>query len=274
MKQVGTVVGDSDELDHATTVVYLHRNNGTAIRLLPYSSAEALLEQVTAAPLLDVTGDLASGFAWPVPGAHPRRSHVVTPLPAPVWPHVPHPTAVTVELWWTPDQDDRRLVRSFVVWADDPYNAYLIACCLWSSSATGAGAEAAFLYGPDRRVAYRISDAAWTCSNVPAQTMAQAVATATDRFTTDSLPDARTSAMQEERIDGILTYIGTTAETGERLRNHSDGRDAPMDPRGASALRTAAEEIESGRLTEFRSNAGGHYRVEEPSGNDEASELR
>lgn len=273
MKQVGSALGVADEHGVAASV-YLQRRNGTAVQLLPYGSAEALLEQVTTAPLLDVTGDLVSGFAWPVAGAHPRHSYAVIPLPAPVWPSSPHPAAVTVELWWPPDSQGRRLVRSFVARADAPHDAYLIACCLWSTKATGAGAVAAFLYGPDQSIAYRINDAAWTCSHVPAEAIARAVATTADRYTTDSLPDARTSAMQEERIEGTLTYTGTAAEIGECLRKHADGRDASMDPRGASAMRAAAEEIEGGRLAEFRSKTGAHYRVEKPFDGDEAGGAR
>lgn len=185
--------------------VFLRYSGSDGIELMPRGSAEALLEQVTASPMHDVTGDLSRGFACPVPGAHPRRSHEVAPLAAPVWPNSVHPTAVAVELWWAPDQDGRRLVRSFVAWIDSPYNAYLIACCLWSTASTGAHAEAAFLYGPDRRVAYQIKAAAWTCSNVPAETIARALATASDRFSTRPLPDARTSALQEERLDRSLT---------------------------------------------------------------------
>ena len=172
------------------STVYLKTTNGPDIALLPYDSAAALLKQVTASPAIEVAGDLASGFAWAVPGAHPRRSYVVTPLHAPVWPHTSHPAAVTVELWWPPDHHGRRHIRSFIAWADDPFNAYLLACCLWSTKVTGAGAEAAFLYGPDRRVAYRINAAAWTCSCLPPETIARAVVTAADHDTTDPLPDS------------------------------------------------------------------------------------
>jgi hypothetical protein len=257
------------------STVYLKKTNGADTALLPHDSAEALLKQVTAMPLVDVTGDLSRGFAWQVSGAYPRCSYAVVPLAAPVWPHTPHPTAVTVELWWTPDESGRRLVRSFVVWADRPYDAYLIACCLWSDKTTGAGAEAAFLYGPDRRVAYRINDAAWTCSNVPAKTIARAVATVADRNTTDQLPDTpRTSAMKPERIDGILTYTGTSEEIAACLREHADGREASMDAPGAYAMRTAAEQIESGESTDFRSKTQALYRVVEACGSDKAGSTR
>ena len=250
-----------DDLPVPASAVFLRYSNGHGVELLPLSNAEALLKLVTATALVNVTGDLARGFAWSVRGAHPRRSYAVSPLPAPAWPHTPHPTAVTVELWWTPDQYGRRRVRTFVAWADAPYNAYLVACCLWSTKATGAGAEAAFLYGPDRRVAYRINDAAWTCSNIPAETIARAVATVADRETTDPLPDTpRTSAMQAERVDGTLTYTGTGEEISARLREHADHREASMDAPGAYAMRTAAEEVERGERIEFRSKAQ-VYRV-------------
>jgi hypothetical protein len=154
-------------------------------------------------------------------------------------------------LWWPPDQQGRRLVRSFTLWADSPYNAYLVACCLWCRPATGGGAEAAFLYGPDRRVAYRISDAAWTCSNIPAETIARVVATVADRETTDPLPDTpRTSAMQEQRIEGTLTYTGTSAEISTCLKAHADSREVSMDAPSAFELRKAADEVEKGARTE------------------------
>jgi hypothetical protein len=273
---VGTLLAEvDDDRPSPIAAVFLRCAGGNGIELLPRGSAEALLKQVTASPLHDITGDLNCGFAWLVPGAHPRRSYAVVPLSAPVWPHTPHPTAVTVELWWTPDESGRRLVRSFVIWADRPYDAYLIACCLWSTKATGAGAEAAFLYGPDRRVAYRINAAAWTCSNIPAKTIAGAVATVADRNTTDPLPDTpRTSAMKPERIDGTLTYIGTSEEIAACPREHADGREASMDAPGAYAMRMAAEQIESGECTEFRSKTQALYRVVEASSSDKAGVTR
>lgn len=263
MKTVGTVLAEVDDgRPSPVAAVFLRGSDGSGIELIPRSQAEAILERVVASPLLDVTGDLRRGFAWPVPGAHPRRSYSVVPLSAPTWPNTPHLTAITVELWWAPDQNGRRLIRTFVAWAADPYNAYLTACCLWSTKATGAGAEAAFLYGPDRRVAYRVNDAAWTCSNIPAETIARAVATVADRETTDPLPDTpRTSAMQAERIEGILTYTGTGEEISACLREHADRREASMDAPGAYAMRTAAEEIARGVRIEFRSKTQALYRV-------------
>ncbi|MBS2548353.1 hypothetical protein KGQ19_15920 [Catenulispora sp. NL8] len=191
--------------EHSTapSPVYLTTANGAGTGLLPYTSAAALLEHVTASPLNTVTGDLTLGFAWPVPGARPRRSYAVIPLAAPVWPNTPYPTAVTVELWWPPDQDGYRHVRSFLVWADAPYYAYRIACCLWSTAATGAGAEAAYLYGPDRRTAYRVNNFAKTCSQIPESYVAAIAATAADRDTTDPLPDSPQPAaavLEEERV--------------------------------------------------------------------------
>lgn len=271
MNAVGSLLGETDA--HAPlppAAVFLRCAGGDGIELMPRGSAEALLEQVTASRVHEVTGDLTLGFAWPMPGSHPRRSYAVVPLAAPVWPHTPHPTAVTVELWWPRDQSGRRRVRSFVAWTDDPYDAYLVACCLWSTKATGAGAEAAFLYGPDRGVAYRINDAAWTCSNIPAETIARAVATGADRDTTDPLSDTlRTSAMQEERVEGTLTYTGTGEEITACLREHADRREASMDAPGAYAMRTAAVEIERGERGEFRSKAQ-VYRVDAAADSAEA----
>lgn len=251
------------------STVYLKTTNGPDTALLPYDSAAALLKQVTASPVIEVAGDLASGFAWAVPGAYPRRSYAVVPVPAPVWPNTPHPTAVTIELWWPPDHHGRRHIRSFVAQADEPFNAYLMACCLWSTKATGAGAEAAFLYGPDRRVAYRISAAAWTCSRFSAQDITRVVATAADRDTTDPLPDTpRTSAMREERIDGVLTYTGTSTEIAECLTTHAASREASMDVSAAFNMRKAAEEIENGSRTEFQNTA--RYRVADAPDSEKA----
>jgi len=248
MKQAGSALGNAEEVGHGVAApVYLRRRNGSAVELLAYDGAQALLKQVTDTPLVDVTGDLNRGFAWPVRGSHPQRSNAVTPLAAPVWPHTAHPTAVTVELWWPPDQDGYRHVRSFVVWADDPYDAYLTACCLWGSAATGAGAKAAFLYGPDRHIAYRINAAAWTCLQIPAEAIARVVATVADRDTTDPLPDdPRKSAMHEERVNGILTYTGTREEIAELLRKHAEDRDNNADYFAAAEMRQAAGDIERG----------------------------
>lgn len=255
------------EYRSAPSTVYLRTANGSGIDLLPYNNAAALLEQVTATPLFDVVGDLASGFAWPVPGAHPRRSYTVVPLAAPTWPNTPHPAAVTIELWWPPDQDGNRHVRSFLVWADDPYNAYLIACCLWSTADTGAGAVTAFLYGPDRSIAYQIHTAAWTCSHISAETIARVVATIDDHYTTDPLPDdPRTSAMRTERVDGKLTFTGTREEISACLWEHADDREASMDASTALAMRNAAEHIENGSATEYLGMS--HYRVAEDCGNE------
>src|SRR2546422_9425676 len=96
----------------APSMVYLKTANGAGVELLPYSAAEALLEQVTVSPLVDVTGDLVSGFAWPVPGAIPRCSQTVTPLAAPIWPNTQRTTVVLIELWWPPDGTGYRRVRS------------------------------------------------------------------------------------------------------------------------------------------------------------------
>jgi len=263
MKQVGSVFGDADGFNcGAAPPVYLHRRNGAVVELLPHDDAEALLKQVTDTPLVDVTGDLNRGFAWPVRGSHPRRSNAVTPLAAPVWPYTAHPTAVTIELWWPPDQDGYRHVRSFVVWADDPYVAYLTSCCLWGSAATGAGAEAAFLYGPDRRTAYRINAAAWTCLQIPAETIARVVATVADRDTTDPPPDdPRKCAMREERVDGILTYTGTREEIAKLLRKHADDRDASADYFAAAEMRQAAGDIERGLRNDYVKAAA--YRLDD-----------
>jgi hypothetical protein len=263
VKTVGTVLAEVDDgRPSPVAAVFLRGSDGSGIELIPRSQAEAILERVVASPLLDVTGDLRRGFAWPVPGAHPRRSYSVVPLSAPTWPNTPHLTAITVELWWAPDQNGRRLIRTFVAWAADPYSAYLTACCLWSTKATGGGAEAAYLYVPDRSIAYRINDAAWrTCSNISAETIARAAATVADRISTDCLPDARTSAMQEERIKGTLTYTGTGEEISACLREHADRRQASMDAPGAYAMRTAAEEIARGVRIEFRSKTQALYRV-------------
>jgi hypothetical protein len=251
-----------DDLPVPTSAVFLRCSNGHSVDLLPLSTAEALLKLVTATPLVDVTGDLTRGFAWSVTGAHPRRSYAVSPLPAPAWPFTTCPTAVTVELWWQADQDGYRHVRSFEVWAEDPHSAYLIACCLWSTAATGAGAEAAFLYGPDRRIAYRINAAAWTCSHIPATTIKRAVATVTDRDTTDPLPDdMRTSAMHEERVDGILTYTGTRKEIAELLRKHAEDRDASADYFAAAEMRQAAGDIERGMRSDYVKAAA--YRLDD-----------
>lgn len=275
MNAVGSLLEEVDDQPPLpTATVFLQTARGDGIALMPRSSAEALLQQVTATALLNVTGDLTLGFAWQVPGAHPRRSYTVIPLAAPVWPYTPHPTAVTVELWWPADLDGRRHVRSFVVCAEAPYTAYLIACCLWSTRATGGGAEAAFLYGPDRRVAYRINAAASTCSHLPAETVARAVATTADRFGTDLLPDARTSAMQEGHIEGILTYAGTGEEATACLREHADGRSASMDAPGPHAMREAADEIERGERTPSLSRAQVHYRVIEAADSGKAGAAR
>jgi hypothetical protein len=251
-----------DDVPVPASAVFLRCSNGHSVELLPLSNAEALLKQVTATPLVDVIGDLTRGFAWSVSGAHPRRSYAVSPLPAPVWPFTAHSTAVIVELWWPVDLDGYRHVRSFQVWAQDPYRAYLIACCLWSTAATGTGAEAAFLYGPDRRIAYRITAAAWTCSHIPAATIARAVATVGDRDTTDPLPDdLRTSAMREEPIDGRLTYTGTREEIAELLRKHADDRDANADYFVAAEMRQAAGDIERGVRGEYVRGAA--YRLDD-----------
>jgi len=170
--------------------VFLQTINGSGVELLSYDRAQALLKQVTAAPQLNVTGDLATGFAWPTPGAVPRYSQVVVPLAAPAWPDTRHPAMVAIELWWPPDEAGYRRIRSFLGFVNDPFDAYLIACCLWSTRSTGGGAQAAFLYGPDRHTAYRINETAKTCSQIPADTIARVVATAADRDTTDPLPDS------------------------------------------------------------------------------------
>lgn len=210
-----------------------------------------MLKQVTATPLHEMTGDLGRGFWWLVPGARPPCSHAVMPLAAPAW-----PTVVTVELWWPPEVAGLRHVRTFGMWATDPFDAYQIACCLWSTKATGAGAEAAYLYGPDRRVAYRISAAAWACSQIPSETIARVVATVTDRDCADPLPDApRTSAMREERINGMLTWTGDRSEITTLLREHAEARNASADYFTAAALNQAANEIESCTRSEFTTMA-------------------
>lgn len=237
---------------------------GEAIELLADDSAEAMLSCVSSLPMLSIAGDLTRGYAWPVPGARLRRSYAVSLLAAPIWPNLPHATAVTIELWWPIDEHSHRLVRTFVAWADDPFNAYLIACCLWATALTGGGAEAAFLYSPDRRVAYRITAAAWTCSQIPAETIARVAATAADRYSTDSLPDTlRTSAMHEERVGGVLTYTGTSAEISACLKADADSREASMDAPAAFYMRNAAEQIEVGLRSEYRGMS--HYRVVDAS---------
>ncbi|ACU72889.1 hypothetical protein Caci_4021 [Catenulispora acidiphila DSM 44928] len=263
----------TDERDAALSApvvtVFLHVVNGAGVELIRRSRAEALLEQIINTPLLDVTGDVASGFAWVAPGSHPRRSYAVVPLAAPVWPNTPHPILVTVELWWPTDQHGRRRVRSFAVLAEDPFNAYLIACCLWSTKATGAGAEAAFLYGADRRSAYRISAAAWTCSQIPAETIAQAAATIADRVSTAPLPGIRrTSAVREERIDGRQNFTGTREEIGKCLREQADDREVSMDINAAFSLPIAGDRIETGSCTEYLGRS--HYRVTEASDSAES----
>ncbi|WP_194921591.1 hypothetical protein [Catenulispora rubra] len=274
MNAVGLLLAEVDDRPPpAAAEVFLRSADGHGVELIPRSRAEVLLEQATASPLFDVTGDLIRGFAWPVHGARPRRSYAVIPLATPVWPNTARPTAVTVELWWSADSHGRRHIRSFVVWADDPYDAYLLACCLWSSKATGAGAVAAFLYGPDRRIAYRINAAAWTCAHVSAETVARVVVTSTDCVSAEPLPDTpRTCAMHEQRVDGVLTYTGTSEEISVCLREHADGREASMDAPAAYAMREAAGEIERGARTEFRGMA--HYRVDEPAGSAKAGEGR
>lgn len=177
--------------------VYLTTVRGSAMELLPFDRAEALLEQVSASPALDVTGDMANGFAWSSPGAVPRHSTTVVPLPTPIWPHSPYATPVVIELWFPADRTGWRSVRSFLGWFAKPYDAYLTACCLWSTRSTGADAEAAFLYGPDRTTAYRINAFAKTCSQLPAKFVAGIAATMTARDTTDPLPDSMLPGLSE-----------------------------------------------------------------------------
>lgn len=172
------------------SAVYLRTSNGAGTELLPYNAAEALLVNVTASPLATVTGDLDRGFAWPVPGAIPRHSHAVIPLAGPTWPDTQRPAMVFIELWWPPDDAGDRRVRSFLGFVGTPLDAYLVACCLWSTRSTGEGAQAAFLYGPERRTAYRINEIAKTCSQIPAESAIRFAATAADRDTTDPLPDS------------------------------------------------------------------------------------
>lgn len=244
----------------AAAPVFLRRAGGVGVNLMPRGSAEALLKRVTSSPL-DVTGDLVRGFAWSVPGAHPRRSYAVIPLAAPVWSDTSHPTTVAIELWWPPDKHCLRHVRAFAARADDPYSAYLLACCLWSREATGTGAEAAYLYGPNRSVAYRISEATWTCSNILTEPIARAVTSVADFVSTNPLPDSpRTaSAMQTERVDGRLTFAGTHEEISAHLREHADARGFSVDVSTAYAMRNAAARIEDGNSTEYLGMS--HHRV-------------
>ncbi|GAA2028905.1 hypothetical protein GCM10009839_30260 [Catenulispora yoronensis] len=231
---------------------------------MPRSRAEALLEWTTASPMLDVTGDLARGFAWQTPGAVPRRSHVVIPLAAPVWPSGCRQTMVFIELWWARDEQGYRRVRSFLGYVADPCEAYQVACCLWSTCTTGAGATAAFLYGPDRQVVFRIQEAAKTCSQTPADAVLRFTATANDRDTTDLPPDhhVRSSAVHDERINRVLTYAGSRTEIVERLREHAEQMEKSRDPLRAMAMRRAADQIEAGTSDSFKDRA--HYLVEEP----------
>ncbi|OLE22066.1 MAG: hypothetical protein AUG49_20330 [Catenulispora sp. 13_1_20CM_3_70_7] len=259
---VGHVLAEDTGEPAPRPVVFLHAVNGSGTELLPYDRAEALLQHVTAAPQLTVTGDLATGFAWPTPGAVPRYSQVVVPLAAPAWPDARHPAMVVIELWWPLDEAGYRQVRSFLGFVNDPFDAYLIACCLWSTRSTGGGAQAAFLYGPDRRTAYRITETARTCSQIPTEMIARVVATAADRDTTDPLPDELPrgcARVRQERIDGTLTYTGSASEITEVMREHADARESSFDPIQARALRLAADEFEGGIRQVYQGTS--HYRL-------------
>lgn len=169
-------------------VVYLRSFNGSGMRLLPADRAEALLRHVTALPALEVTGGLATGYAWPVLGALPRHTYVVSPLAAPAWPAPGRPVCVVIELWWQADPvSGRRRILTCCGLFNDPFTAYLTACCLWARPSVGRGAMTVVLYGPDR-VPYVVDHAASACAQLSASQVDELLATCCERFTTEAPP--------------------------------------------------------------------------------------
>lgn len=197
MKSVGRLLGEVALHDGAVAApVYLRSFNGTAVELLPFTHAQALLRRVSASSALTVTGDLNQGFAWPIPGAHPRRSHVVSPLAAPSWPASDGVTCALIELWWAADQVGAGYrVMSYNRLFDDPFTAYVAACWLWARPDTGQGAATALLYGRDR-VPYAVEQTATTCARLPTALVAGLVANRSERFTTALPPIAAGSLLQ------------------------------------------------------------------------------
>jgi hypothetical protein len=73
--------------------------------------------------------------------------------------------------------------------------------------------------------------------------------------------------VNEERVAGTYTYTGTREEIVALLREHAAQRDASADYFSAADMGRAADEIERGLRTEFKSFAV--YRVEAAESDEE-----
>ena len=185
MKPVGRLLGeDAVDDDVRAAPIYLRSFNSIAVELLSSDGANKLLRHVRASPALTVAGDLGQGFAWLIPGSHPRCSHVVRPLAALTWPVSAGTTCALIELWRAADETGARYrVSSYNRRFDDPFTAYLTACCLWARPDTGQGTVTVLLYGRDG-FPYAVEAKATTCSGLPVSLVDELATNYSERFTT------------------------------------------------------------------------------------------